>query len=608
MPHEPTDLTAEPLPDWLVGPDMATPEFPEEDAPDFAWAELPMPEMGLPVETMWSSAAPVLTTTPLPVARTTAKSISSKSTFDFELPALVEKPKPKAPLLGNTVLKTNTARLDARVEMSSNRTKLNVLTDVKVPNGQIWMDVTVTLPKPDGLSTVEANRKPSARGSFITWNLGTLASGTRVPLKLAIPNNEAGQDYIHPAPKFELRYIVQAVPKLDCQLSGPATLSPGQQFTIQAVFHNTGAVPFHGLTLVKVAADGNGSTICHQLEHLDVGERQTVEIAATSPLEPGIALWQFRVNGGPWADRPILFTSDVQAPILVDALMPTEMFLDDVEPFRLRIENPSTRAMTGLKVSLSVPVELRFDSSDGRYEAITDVVTWTIDELPIGDIRTYTAWLKSNLPGSFRVTCTVTSNQGETLIEAAGTCRMKASTTVSKPLAKVMAELDQVADDERLEASRSLVATGTRHILFRLGEGVYAAPLEHLTEVIRVPHTSPVPDAPDWFLGLANVRGEVTSMIDLPGLFRFESASSTTRSVLVARTADETVTAGLVVEEVLGIRRMSVTPWNQGDTSDWGLLGPFLSDVSTQNDQLIPVLNLRQLLESNVLQVFDTAA
>jgi purine-binding chemotaxis protein CheW len=608
VPHEPTDLDNAPLPDWLTGPDLDAPTAAPE--PEFPWADLPIPEMSLPVETVWAATTTSLTDTPPPVAKTTARSVSSKSSFNIDLPPLEEapRPKPQAPVVGSTVSKTNTARLDARVELSSNRTKLNLLTDVKVPDGQTWMDVTVSLPKPDGLRTVEANRKPSARGGFITWNLGTLTGGMRVPLKLAIPNNEAGQEFIHPVPKFELRYTVQAVPKLDCQLTGPATLSPGQVFGIQAVFHNTGAVPFHGLTLVQAGAEGQGSTICHQLEHLEVGQRIAVDIEATAPMEPGIALWQFRVNGGPWADRPILFTSDVQAPIVVDALMPTEMFLDDVEPFRLRIENPSTKAMTGLKVTLRVPVELRFDSSDGRYDANADEVSWTIDELPIGDVRTYTAWLKSNLPGSYRVSCTVAGAQGETLIEAAGTCQMKASPTGSQPLAKIMAELDQIADDERLEASRSLVATGTRHILFKLGEGVYAAPLEHLTEVIRVPHTSPVPDAPDWFLGLANVRGEVTSMIDLPGLFQMDGGEGKTRSVLVARTADEGVTAGLVVEEVLGIRRMNVTPWSTGDTSDWGPVGSFLSDVSTQDDQLIPVLNLRQLLTSNVLQVFDTAA
>ncbi len=54
-----------------------------------------------------------------------------------------------------------------------------------------------------------------------------------------------------------------------------------------------------------------------------------------------------------------------------------------------------------------------------------------------------------------------------------------------------------------------------RFIEFSLGTEDYCIPLLMVKEVISVPDTTPIPNAPSYFLGVMNLRGQVISIIDL---------------------------------------------------------------------------------------------
>jgi purine-binding chemotaxis protein CheW len=54
-----------------------------------------------------------------------------------------------------------------------------------------------------------------------------------------------------------------------------------------------------------------------------------------------------------------------------------------------------------------------------------------------------------------------------------------------------------------------------RYIQFDLGSKNYAIPLSTVKEVIPFPETTPLPNAPKYFLGLMNLRGQIISVIDL---------------------------------------------------------------------------------------------
>ena len=100
----------------------------------------------------------------------------------------------------------------------------------------------------------------------------------------------------------------------------------------------------------------------------------------------------------------------------------------------------------------------------------------------------------------------------------------------------------------QVESSRLGIACGARRWLIRLAEA---------GEVIAVPPIVPVPLTKPWFLGLANIRGNLYSVIDFPA-FQGEgkvAGGSLARLILLSSRGGESV--GIVVERVLGLRNLA---------------------------------------------------
>ena len=58
---------------------------------------------------------------------------------------------------------------------------------------------------------------------------------------------------------------------------------------------------------------------------------------------------------------------------------------------------------------------------------------------------------------------------------------------------------------------------GERHqlVVFPLGEEEFAVPIDEVKEVIGIPVITPIPQSPDYVLGVSNVRGTVHAVLDL---------------------------------------------------------------------------------------------
>jgi twitching motility protein PilI len=101
----------------------------------------------------------------------------------------------------------------------------------------------------------------------------------------------------------------------------------------------------------------------------------------------------------------------------------------------------------------------------------------------------------------------------------------------------------------QVESSRLGLASGGDQWLVRLGDA---------GEVVAVPPVTAVPHTQHWHLGVANVRGNLYSVVDFARFLGRESAGVTPQSRLVLfgpRTGD--LNAGIVVQRVLGLRNLA---------------------------------------------------
>lgn len=88
---------------------------------------------------------------------------------------------------------------------------------------------------------------------------------------------------------------------------------------------------------------------------------------------------------------------------------------------------------------------------------------------------------------------------------------------------------------------------------FSIGSTPMVTSLEQVKEILTQVTISRIPGAKDWVIGVSNVRGNLIPILDLKGFLTGTPSKMTRRSrTLVIH--HNGITAGLVVDEVLGMR------------------------------------------------------
>lgn len=123
----------------------------------------------------------------------------------------------------------------------------------------------------------------------------------------------------------------------------------------------------------------------------------------------------------------------------------------------------------------------------------------------------------------------------------------------------------------------------------QLGGQNWLVQMSDIAEVLPLPTMAPVPMAKPWFLGVANIRGNLYSITDLSAFSGMGDTvrGQTNRVLLIAE--KHAVNAGLLVPRVIGLR----------DSSAWKktVLGaePCLAD---EKGQVWRILDIPALLQS----------
>lgn len=87
------------------------------------------------------------------------------------------------------------------------------------------------------------------------------------------------------------------------------------------------------------------------------------------------------------------------------------------------------------------------------------------------------------------------------------------------------------------------------YLTFRIDEEEYALPVSHVTEIIRLQRISQVPDMPDSFRGVLNLRGKVIPVMDVRSRFKLPVRDYDDRTVVVVLEVGPSA-VGLVVDAV----------------------------------------------------------
>ncbi|OGB20878.1 MAG: twitching motility protein PilI [Burkholderiales bacterium RIFCSPLOWO2_02_FULL_57_36] len=110
---------------------------------------------------------------------------------------------------------------------------------------------------------------------------------------------------------------------------------------------------------------------------------------------------------------------------------------------------------------------------------------------------------------------------------------------------------------ERMQAARSGVDTRVNQLGVMIGRNRWLLSLQEAGEIVSVGAITQVPLTQDWFLGLANIRGNLISVVDFA---RFQDQTPTPidkDSRIVAFAPALSFNSGLLVSRVMGLRNVA---------------------------------------------------
>lgn len=132
-------------------------------------------------------------------------------------------------------------------------------------------------------------------------------------------------------------------------------------------------------------------------------------------------------------------------------------------------------------------------------------------------------------------------------------------------------------------------------VTFQLEEETYGINVMQVREVLRYTEIAPVPGAPDYVLGIINLRGNVVTVIDTRSRFGLASTEVTDNTRVIVIEA-ETQVIGIMVDSVAEVVYLKTSEIDTTPSVGTEESAKFIQGVSNRNGELLILVDLNKLL------------
>lgn len=134
-----------------------------------------------------------------------------------------------------------------------------------------------------------------------------------------------------------------------------------------------------------------------------------------------------------------------------------------------------------------------------------------------------------------------------------------------------------------------------QRVTFQLENETYGINVMQVQEILRYTDIAAVPGAPDYVLGIINLRGNVVTVIDTRSRFGLMPAEITDNSRIVIIEAEKQVIGILVdsVAEVVYLKKSEIEPAPHVGTEE---SSQFIQGVTNRDGGLLILVDLNKLL------------
>ncbi|MFK8047062.1 MAG: chemotaxis protein CheW [Halioglobus sp.] len=149
-----------------------------------------------------------------------------------------------------------------------------------------------------------------------------------------------------------------------------------------------------------------------------------------------------------------------------------------------------------------------------------------------------------------------------------------------------------------------------QYLTFMLAEEEYGVDILRVQEIKGWDGVTPMPNMPEYILGVINLRGTVVPIVNLRTLFNLDDVEfDETTVVIVVRVkdeeADEERTMGVVVDAVSEVHNIAKADLKPAPDFAGACSSNAIKGLATQDDKMLILLNIDELMNEGVLKMLD---
>jgi purine-binding chemotaxis protein CheW len=409
---------------------------------------------------------------------------------------------------------------------------------------------------PPGASAA-VTREAARTRRGLEWNLGVLPPGGAVELGVRLRNGDRTAYFRTRPAAIQVAHRALPEARLDVSADLPGVVLANRPAVATVAVSAVGAHAPADVRLDLFDNDPHAPFFTETLRGVPPGETRLVIV----PLHPKCGLARFRAvatAAGATTAQATFETLGAEPEAGVKLILPPTVGTDEEIAGRLVVTNRTLLPVGGFRASVAVPDELAFRGATQRgvLSEKGDRVEWSVGELAAGAEWSAELRLVGFSPGRMRLLAAVAADGlPEVTASAPLTCEVR-RTADGATLAELLAGLTVPVFDDLAEAPALVPRDArTRHLLFRAAGVRFALPIGNVREILKPLPVTAVPGTPDWMCGVANVRGDIVTVIDLAPFLGLGEAGPR-RGLLVVR-ADGADPLGVLIDEVAGIHPLA---------------------------------------------------
>lgn len=134
-----------------------------------------------------------------------------------------------------------------------------------------------------------------------------------------------------------------------------------------------------------------------------------------------------------------------------------------------------------------------------------------------------------------------------------------------------------------------------RWITFHLGKEIYGVEVKQVREILRISNIVPVPGAPDYVLGITNIRGNVVTVIDGRRRLNLSEVEHTDRTRMIVLESGDDI-AAVVVDNVEDVIDLPESSFDSNPKLATGKESRYITGVVSYTRGLIIVLSAEKFI------------